>query len=268
MDDEQAKVAAAAIGETLPNPTIAEELTAAALTAASDSPTLADRLRAGPPTNVTMREEVAGAKATPKPRGRPPGSRNKAKDPSTPTQPRRRGVGGDRPIIDVKVTEPDDGLTTEERHAAKLAKAEKYAVMVSETVNDNLLMILMSMGCPANFLYTEGNAPKQVVENQKYTDLAKQLTMDPKVSEFVGRFLAEMETTGIGGSVAGAVQDGKAPLIIYGILSLAGIVQWGRGLADAYKTIGPMLEQYKAYQAAQAAQRNQENIQQTGGIAP
>ena len=81
-----------------------------------------------------------------------------------------------------------------------------------------------------------------------------------------GRFIAEMEATEQGGKLTGLATDGKGPLILYGILSLAGAVQWGKNLMDAYSKFEPLL---KAYQAQQAASENirQQHEQQSGGIA-
>lgn len=220
-------------------------------------PSLSERLAAG-----KSAEQLAADRPPRRGPGRPPGRKNNA------TLAREAQEGVRKAPAQRMVTPPakkgDDGLTSEQRQAAKLARAEKLAESVAETINDNLLLILMSMGCPSEILYKPGQEPKQVkAETSKYTELAQQLTLSSFQANIIGRFLAELEATETGGKVAGAVADGKGPLIVYGVLSLATAIQYTKGLADAYKKFEPML---KAYQEMRAQQEQQGFIRdQTGG---
>lgn len=216
---------------------------------------LADRLAQG----KTAADMGEGDKPKRKP-GRPPGSKNRA----TLARESQEGVNRNSPQKMVvppprQTTKKDDGLTPEQRHEAKLARAEKLTVTVVETINDNLMLGLIAMGAPSSLIYKPGREPKGFKEDTPYTDFAQSLVLSPMQAGFIGRFLAEMEATDTGGKIGSVVTDGKGPMIIYGLLSLAGLIQWGKGLSDTYKQFGPLLEQYKAQQ------RIHEQQQQTTG---
>jgi hypothetical protein len=207
----------------------------------SHEPTMAEKLAANPPKRGP---------------GRPPGRKNNStllreqgQAPSTRTS----------KIVPPRATPqkvPELSLEDKQKaHAVKIARAEKLADDVAETINDNMMLLLMAMGVPTSLLYKPGMEPTAAKENSKYTPLAQQLALGPMQSQFIGRFLAEMEATETGGKIGASVSEGKGPLILYGILSGAAMIQWGKGLMDAYKNIEPML---KAFQAEQTRQQQEQ----------
>lgn len=214
-------------------------------------PSLRDRLAAGKPTEQVLAE----TKTSPKRRGRPPGSKNKS---TLEREARERAVTGSArlhiPPGPKDPTKPDDKpdkpvITGE----MKAKRGEYLGVKVAETVNDNLMLLLMSAGVPTELLYKAGRAP--VKADSPYTDLAQMITMSTMQANLIGRFLAEVEATDTGAKLTSAGADGKGPLIIYGVLAGASVVQWGRSLAQAYKQLEPILEAYRAAAREEAARR-------------
>lgn len=198
--------------------------------------------------------------------GRPPGAKNRAT-----LAKEAAAVGGSEGARIMsgpsrgpsKPKEPQ--LDPKQKHDLKIARAEKLSDDVASTINDNLLMILMAMGCPAELLYTDGNIPKKVLENSKYTPLAQQIMIGETQSNIIGRFLAEMETTDGGGKVSAAINDGKGPLVLYGVLSLAVGAQYVSGLMTAYKNMEPLLKAYAEQQKAARNIASSHAQQDTGG---
>lgn len=210
-------------------------------------PSLAERMqRAKPPSEVL-------ADKTPKRRGRPPGSKNATTIAKAKTEAIKSGF--------VKPGDDDD-LTPSQKHEARVARGQKLGTDVADTINDNLMLLLMSMGMPAKMLYMPGHIPEQQ-KDPKYTVVAQQLTVSPFQANIIGRFLAEMEATETGGKLTGSLSEGKGPLIIYGILSLAVVGQYVRGLTTAYKQFEPLLKEYMAQQ--QGVKANPYDQHQTGG---
>lgn len=244
--------------EQASNPIIIEPtiLDAEALKSAPPEPSLAERMASARPV-----PSIADS-GPPKKRGRPPGSKNKATL-LRESQDGVRQAGPMKMVAPPPKTKPDDALTASQKHELMLNRAEELSSKVAETINDNLLLVLMSMGTPVELLYKPGQEPKRVKEDSKYTEFAQSITMSPFQANIIGRFLAEMEATETGGKLGAAAADGKGPLIVYGVLSAASMIQYGKSLADAYKKIEPLLSAYRASQAVQEQQ--QFNQQQTTG---
>jgi hypothetical protein len=228
-------------------------LPAEALTPAK-VPTLEERMAAAPKTDAPV--------TTPRKRGRPPGSKNKAtlqREAEGKATTTREPSGARMVTPPPKPPKPDDGLTPQQRHEHKLQRAAELSEKVADAINDNILLVLMSMGMEPDLLYMPGMAPQQVQVNNKYTPLARMLTIQPMQANTIGRFLAELEETETGGKVTGAVSDGKGPLILYGILSLASVVQYGKNLKDAYEKFEPLLTAYRAQQVDNQTTGGSEN---------
>ena len=229
---------ALAIIEQATNPTITQPVVLGPEELKAHEPTMAEKLAANPPKRGP---------------GRPPGRKNNATILRESGQP--SSTRSSRIVAPPARTPKEEKQSLEDKqkaHAVKIARAEKLADDVAETINDNMMLLLMAMGVPTELLYKPGMEPTAAKENSKYTPLAQQLALGPMQSQFIGRFLAEMEATETGGKIGASVSEGKGPLILYGILSGAAMIQWGKGLMDAYKNIEPLL---KAYQAEQIRQQ-------------
>ena len=240
QDDNALDSAVNAANGLPPLPDMPPEALAPALTEGS----LADRFKAAPKT------EVAANPTQPRKRGRPPGSKNKATLAREAQEGVRKGdaVSGSKIVAPPPKIKKDDGLTSEQRVQNKLARADELASKVADTINDNLLLLLMSMGAPTELLYKPGMEPKRVKDDGKYTEFAQSLTLSPMQANIIGRFLAELEATDAGGKIGTVASDGKGPLIVYGVLSFAAAIQYGKTLKDAYDKFEPLLTQYRASQ--------------------
>lgn len=223
--------------------------------------------KAEPVAGSSLADKLANAPEAKRGPGRPPGRKNNA----TLAREAQEGVRKNPPSKMVvppdRTKKPKDvpELSPQERHRIKLGRAEELAEKVSETINDNLMLMLMAMGAPTELLYKPGQEPARVkAASSKYTDLGQMLTLSPMQANIAGRFLAELESTEIGGKIGGVATDGKGPLIIYGILTAAGAIQYGKQLMDFYQKMEPMLAAYKAQKAQQEAQQFNQH-QTTGG---
>lgn len=218
---------------------------------------LKDRLASAPKPDPTA----------PRRRGRPPGSKNRTTLEREANEGIRPPPGPGAKIPSTgRVTAPKPGqeLTPEQKREHKRHRAEELSDKVADAVNENIMLLLISMGAPPELLYKPGHIPAKVTEHSKYTPIGAQLTLDKMQSNILGHFLAELEATDMGGKAAGIATDGKGPLVIYGILSVATVLQYGKGLMEAYANFKPLLEQYEAQQ--RVTQQQDFNSQQaTGG---
>lgn len=199
-------------------------------------------------------------------RGRPPGSKNKS------TLERERIAASlpppRQPNVPPSETPKREPPTAEEILAKKRAResrANDISAKIQEDLNDGIMMLLVSMGVPAELLYKEGYVPEHQVKASKFTPLASNVVVGPLQANVYGKFLAALEDTETGRKVTGNTSTGNGPLIVYGLLSIAASVQYVQGLSQFTKNISPILEAYKAAQlteqtkrAAEEAAANQE----------
>ncbi len=259
MSTEEATSILANFGATVqgdsPMLTEATELDAEALKPAITIPSLEERLLAAPSTVPPRANPIDPETGKPK-RGRP------RKAPETTT---RKATAPTRKRAAPKAAEPEDTRTAKEKSDAIRARAEDLTVQVADTINDNLMLLLTSIGVPAQLLYKPGQEPRVAQTSNKYTPLGNSIAMSAQQADVIGHFLAHLETTDQGQRVTGVVGQGKMPLFMYGLLSVGAVVQYTNGLAKMYKNISPYLEQYKAQQLTQQVneQRNQEQEEQT-----
>ena len=204
--------------------------------------------------------------AGPKRRGRPPGSRNRS------TIEAEQAVLGRPPSGSRMVsppsrsdkTKPDDELTAEQKRELKLKRAADLSDQISSTVNDNLMLMLTSMGVPSQLLYKPGREPKRVTEDSKYTELAGNICLSPMQAGIFGRFAAEFEATEYGKKVSSTTSTGNGALYLYGLLALGAGVQYVQGLQKFYSQMKPLLEAYQANIRQQQASQ-QQPVETTGG---
>jgi hypothetical protein len=259
MTEEEAVSVLASFGATVQsdNPILTEstELDAEATKPAISIPSLEERLRAAPATFKAGTNPIDPETGKPK-RGRP----RKAAAEKAPAKPRVVGTPS-KPI------KPDeiDTRTPQEKAEAIRARADELTSRVADTINDNLMLLLTSMGVPSALLYKPGMEPKVTQTANKFTPLGNQIAMSAQQADVIGHFLAHLEQTDQGQRVTSFTGQGKLPLVMYGLLSVGAVVQYTQGLAKMYNTLQPYLEQYKAQQLAQQTneQRNQEQEQQS-----
>jgi hypothetical protein len=258
MDEKEATDILAGFGATVQgdSPILTEptELDAEATKPAITIPSLEERLRAAPSSVRPGVNPIDPDTGKPK-RGRPrKAAAPKAEAPS-------RGKSRTSKPDD----KPEDTRTPREKAEAIKARSEELTVQVADTINDNLMLLLTSVGVPAALLYKPGQEPQVAQTSNKYTPLGNSIAMSAQQADVIGHFLAHLEQTDQGQRVTAVAGQGKAPLLVYGLLSVGAVVQYTNGLAKMYKNIAPYLEQYKAQQLTQQVneQRNQEQEQQT-----
>lgn len=182
-------------------------------------------------------------------RGRPPGSKNKS------TLAREGQVGVSRSGSSRLVTppgrspKPDDGLTPEQRREIKQRRRDELQEKIINDGNEQIMLMLVSLGVPSSLLYKPGMAPAEVQTLSKYTQLASSVTISPIQAGLYAKFATELEQTDIGQKVTGVTGDSKMPLILYGALSLAATVQYVKGLTQFAEKIKPYLEAHAAREA-------------------
>lgn len=161
-------------------------------------------------------------------RGRPPGSPNKGTKVNAPS-----GLKPERKKAE---------LDPEALLAAKKKRANEIAKSLESTINDNVIQVVMSLGLPADMLYKPGCIPDSAPTNSPYSDLGQKIVMGPQQLESIGRFIAEIEQTSIGEKLPAAGGNSPVPMIFYGLMSLAGILQYAQGLAQVGKHIKQLQE--------------------------
>ena len=201
-----------------------------------------------------------------KPRGRPVGSRNRTKvDPgqigSGPQQlvtPSRRTASGPGPSGPEK---PDPIKMAQ----AKRDKTEAYTKRIVDELNDNLMLVFISIGVPSNFIYQPGKTPQEVKVSEKYTEFGNAIAIKPSQAKALASFAAELEFTDAGGKLAASAGTGYGPLVVKGVLALVAVGQYMRTLNDMRTRIEPMM---KAWQDAQTQQKTGGNSNQrpAGGL--
>jgi hypothetical protein len=186
--------------------------------------------------------------------GRPRGSRNvaaSARQPSrvsptrvvsrTPSQGSTQGVDPNT---------PDPALLKE----LKEARASELQEKISDAINETIMLGLTSIGVPIALLYKPGQEPAAATESEKYTDMAKGLTITPNQAKFWGRLLAELESTEAGKKFSNTTGTGNGPLLIYGALSIMTGLQYIQNASNTYKQLKPFIDQYHAMQEIMAQQ--------------
>lgn len=246
--------------------------------------TAEEELRAAfDPTNLTSDATQAATpsllgqlNAAPKRRGRPPGSRNRAKPdygtigaggPQTLVTPGRatRTPPGTPPGDPPK---PDPAKVAE----AKRAKAEAYTKRILEETNDYIMLTIISLGLPQDLIYQPGKAPAEVQVSNKYTEFGNQIAIKPSQARALAAFAAEAEFLPQGQKVATSVGSGYGPLVIKGFFALGAGMQYVRGLGTIRKQLEPLLKMREAHLNNQAQRDANPNgtvpsPARTGGLA-
>ena len=144
------------------------------------------------------------------------------------------------------------------RREAKQRRAAELNETILQGVNEQIILALTSMGVPAKLLYKEGQIPRAVASNSKYSDFAGRVLISPHQADNFAKFIVELEGTELGKKATGMSGDGKGPLYFYGIMSVFAAIQYLQGLSTFYKELKPLLDAYQAAQMHNAARAQQE----------
>lgn len=198
--------------------------------------------------DARLLEDLGNLSRTPKRRGRPPGSKNKPKEAgivgagnpaTTPTRRSTRSTDTGAPVID-----PSKTLV------AKKAKTEEYTKQIVNQVNDQLLMMLVTVGIPPETLYKNKTGPQAQSFRSDLTDAGQRIAINPSMAHAVASFLTELEFTETGTKIAQSVGTGNGAIVLKGLFALGAIFQYLRGIQHIF----PMLRAYAEAQAMKAAQ--------------
>lgn len=213
-----------------PIPSPRSEVFRAAPTSTDD---ITSALRASPPP---ASRAISGEPT--KRRGRPPGSKN-----LTPSQ---RAA---------KTGIPLDPIEEAKAKAERIKKdAEDMAVWISEELNEHIMTLAMQIpGVTASMLYKEGYAPAATAHISRYTDLGNALAVPTSLAKSASRLYAEAKATEQGQALTGKVSVGKAGLIVAGIGTIFGTMQYAKGVSDILTRVRMMQEAQIRAQEEQAA---------------
>jgi hypothetical protein len=180
-----------------------------------------------------------------KPRGRPPGSKNKPKTDETGSYipPGKRASSG---------SATGEGQSEQAKVEAKQKLAKEYEKKILE-FNTELMSWLVSNGIPAGLLFKNGQPPNQPITNSNWTDLAQQIAVPPHLAKMAGLTAAEIQSSTIGTSVFDTIQ-GDSPIrlvILIGGTLLVGI-PYLRNLNEIRKRVAAMQEAAEQFNREQA----------------
>lgn len=163
---------------------------------------------------------------------------------TTPTEP-KRGPGRPR-----KVTpEPTDSDKAKEKLEAKKARVKELQGKLSGEYNDFLLEFYVAQipQLQPGHLWKSGQAPHHEAST-KYTDVGNILSVNDFMATSLAHFAAELEYSDRGQAVTGAVSSGPVGMILWGLMSLASVGMYVKGLKE-------VMDRLSAIQAAQERMR-------------
>ena len=178
---------------------------------------------------------------------------------TTPTQP-RRGPGRPPKTPATPTTKTPEELAAE-KLAAKRQRATELKGKLAGEYNDYLLEFIVAQ-VPAltpSAIWLAGKEPKHDTDG-KYTDIGSALAINEFMATSLGHFAAELEYSGVGQSVSGAVSGGPLGMILWGLLSLASVGMYAKGLKD-------MMDRLAMIQNAQQRMQEQARTQREGTLA-
>lgn len=183
---------------------------------------------------------------TPRRRGRPPGSKNKPKDgalinPSaTLRTPGGRTPGPTTPVDQAKADA-----------AAKEEMARKASEWINKELNDQLFMLLMGFGVPANELYKEGRIPPKAAPNPDLTEFGNAIAIPPDVCDSWGKLYAELSYTGAGKNLTKNLEGKSLGVVFAGLSAVYSTFRYAQ-------TLKPILAFIKAQAEAANAQTTED----------
>lgn len=214
--------------------------TPGSFTPATEALSLKDRLRASSSSATDkVSAEIQGIKRG---RGRPPGSKNRPKEPA-----------GDKP------TAPTGAELLKERETKK-KRSDQIAGQITGELNEALMKFLISQGAPPALLYNEGHMPVSINKMAgKYTEVGTKLAVDDFTASMVAAFVVEVEDSDIGGQMVAKATGGPVALVVKGLVAGACVVGYLNGVRQVMKQIEPVAQAYREYQRQQNRQNKDGN---------
>ena len=168
----------------------------------------------------------------------------------------RRGPG--RPRKEPVPTTKTEAELLAEKVAAKRKRAEELKGKIAGEYNDYLLEFIVSQTpLTVSQIWLPGKEPKHDTDN-RYTDLGGIMHVNEFMATSLAHFAAELEYSGVGQSVSGAVNAGPIGMILWGILSVASVGMYVKGINDVMKRLQVL--QAAQERMAQGARTQQEGV--------
>jgi len=204
--------------------------------------------------NVTAPDPRTGNVPSGRGRGRPPGAKNKPKEPELGRNPTQRVVippsrGNTTP------TTPDEA---EAKKAAKKERAEQYSTWIVDELNDKVLMMIIGAGVPAEAIYTAGRVPPKAQTNPHLTDFGNAIVIPADVADSWGKLFAELSYTDAGSKVTKQADNGLLTIGFAALTALFSTYRYSQQLK-------PVLEMIKQAQAAKLAASQERSEDGTTG---
>jgi hypothetical protein len=194
-----------------------------------------------------------------RPRGRPPGSRNRVREPdggrntpSTVTIPPGRRPPSTPP------TDDEEKKRLQQKQEKK-ERAEQYAEYINKELNDQLFMFLIASSggaIKAEHLYKEGRVPPKAAGNPNFSDMGNAIAIPPDVADSWGKLLAELSYTGTGKSVVKMSDNNVLGITIAAVTAAYSTYRYGLQLKSVMEGIKKAQDEIRKAQQDASASEN------------
>jgi hypothetical protein len=163
-------------------------------------------------------------------RGRPLGSRNRVKSEEDTTP---------KPKPQTEVDKNREAKARKERINA-------MAQGIADSMNEQIMLFLMSQGVPSSVLYKDGMAP--VKKESIYSNIGERVVVQPLQANAVASFLVTLDENTVSSDALEKLSSGTAGLVIKGCFAVGTVAIYVRGLAKAWEQMQPMLRAKRVYE--------------------
>jgi hypothetical protein len=190
--------------------------------------------------------------------GRPPGSKNKPKDPQA-----TANVGGGPTVVvpgrgRPTLTEKSPEEIAREKRAKlelKRDRAKKIADYLTGDFSEQMLeMLVSSTPIDPDIIFTKAAPTTKRSKNPNLTETGQRFAVPPDVAEAWGRVLAELSTSTTGGKLVESFESGNAGLVLACLIAALTTSRYIRSLKNDFKLIQSVI------QAKQQAESNLNGI--------
>lgn len=181
-----------------------------------------------------------------RPRGRPPGSRNRRPEAELhPPQTLGSGSGRGRPTPpNPPIPSTPDEAAISKLKQEKQERADQYAVLIHKELNDQLFTAIIGMRLvPAEVIYKSGHVPPASQPDPTLTEIGNMIAIPTDLAKNVGKLLAELSFTPAGKSVVGLTQNNMAGVAMAALAAFYSTYRYTQQLK-------PFLDMVRASQAA------------------
>jgi hypothetical protein len=183
---------------------------------------------------------------TPKrPRGRPPGAKNRPKEPDLGVNPPMELGRGSSP----KGPPPKSTDTVDQeanKKAEKKARAEEYAKYISEDINDKIFMavvLLTKNQIKPEMFYLPGKAPAAKQSDERLSELGNAVAIPPDMASSWGKLLAELSYTQAGQSATKYAGNNNLAILGAALTAIVTTLQYVGSVKNTIEGIQQGLEE-------------------------